>query len=129
MQYNNPVEHTIQEHWGKIKVGLDQGLSEWGIFAIVVLVGFVSFGLGRLSALQEARPPISIENAAQTAAAAAMPMGGLVVAARSGSAYYYPWCGGAQNIEEGNKVWFKSEEEADAVGYVPAKNCKGLNSD
>lgn len=126
MQYNNPVGHTIQEYWGKIKVTLDQGLAEWGIFAIVILVGLISFGLGRLSALQEGRPPISIQHTSQLAALGGMHMGGLVVAARSGSSYYFPWCGGAANISEGNRIWFKSEKEAAAAGYLPAKNCKGL---
>ena len=128
MQYNNPVRQTIQEYWGKIKTALDHGLAEWGIFAIVVLVGFVSFGLGRLSAMQEARPPVSVSMASQMAAPAPVATGGLVVAARGGSAYYYPWCGGAQNIADGNRVWFKSEKEARAAGYAPAKNCRGLNN-
>ncbi|RJQ35231.1 hypothetical protein C4568_01265 [Candidatus Parcubacteria bacterium] len=116
----------IHEYSGKIKGVLDQGLSEWGIFAIVVLVGLISFGLGRLSALEEARPPVSVSMAAAVAAPAPVAPGGLVVASRGGSSYYYPWCGGAQNIAEGNKVWFDSEKEAEAAGYVPAKNCKGL---
>ncbi len=118
---------TIPEYWGEIKGVLDQGLSEWGIFAIVVLVGLISFGLGRLSALGEARPLVSVSKTLQMAGPVPVAPGGLVVAARNGSAYYYPWCGGAQNIGEGNKVWFDSEKEAEAAGYVPAKNCKGLS--
>jgi len=121
-----PRGERIQETWGKIKVSLDQGLGEWGIFAIVVLVGLISFGLGRLSALEGVRPPVSVSMASPMATPAPVAPGGFVVAARSGSAYYYPWCGGAQNIGESNKVWFKSEKEAEAAGYAPAKNCKGL---
>jgi len=129
MQYNNPVGQRIQEYWGKIKAVLDQGLSEWGIFGIVVLVGLISFALGRLSALEEERPPISIQMAAQVASPQGVYLGGLVVASRNGNSYYFPWCGGAQNISAGNKIWFKSEKEAMAAGYSPAKNCRGLNSE
>lgn len=128
MQYNNPVGQRIQEYWLQIKALLDQGLAEWGIFLIVVLVGLISFGLGRLSSLQEALPPISIQKSVQMAAVAPVAPGGLVVAARGGSSYYFPWCGGADKISAQNRVWFKSEEAARAAGYVPAKNCRGLKA-
>ena len=118
--------HRIQEEWLKIKALADQGVGEWGIFAIVVLVGLSSFALGRLSALQEGRAVVSVHEASQLASPRGVYMGGLVVASRSGSSYYFPWCGGGEKINEGNKVWFKTEQEAKAAGYAPAKNCKGL---
>ena len=117
---------NIQESWQKIKNGLEDQLSEWGIIAIVVLVGLSSFGLGRLSALEGAKPAVSIREAQTGAAARALPIGGLIVASRKGSTYHYPWCSGAGAIAEQNKVWFKSEEVARKAGYIPAKNCKGL---
>jgi hypothetical protein len=120
------VMGRIQESWLQIKVFLDQGLAEWGIFGVVVLVGLISFGLGRLSALQEARPPISVRNSTQLPAPTPVAPGGLVVAARGGNSYYFPWCGGVEKISTGNRMWFKSEAAAKAAGYVPAKNCKGL---
>lgn len=55
-------------------------------------------------------------------------IGGEIVASRTGSAYYFPWCGGATKISVVNKVWFKDETAARAAGYTPAKNCKGLGS-
>jgi len=116
----------IQESWQKIKNALEDGVGEWGVIAIVVLVGFSSFGLGRLSALEGAKPAVSIREAQTGAAARALPLGGLVVASRKGSAYHYPWCSGAESIAEQNKIWFKSEEAARKAGYTPAKNCKGL---
>ena len=39
---------------------------------------------------------------------------------------YYPWCAGAKQISEKNKITFASTEEARAKGYTPAANCKGL---
>ena len=117
---------NIQETWQKIKNGLEDQLSEWGTVAIVVLVGLSSFGLGRLSAGEEARPVVSIRSAELSSEALPMAPGGLIVASRTGSAYHYPWCPGAATISQGNRVWFKSEEAARRAGYLPAKNCKGL---
>jgi methylphosphotriester-DNA--protein-cysteine methyltransferase len=51
---------------------------------------------------------------------------GTYVASKSGSAYHFPWCSGAQRIKEENKVWFETKEEAELAGYRPASNCKGL---
>jgi cell division septation protein DedD len=52
--------------------------------------------------------------------------GGEYVASKTGTKYYLPWCGTAKRIKEENKVWFSSKAEAEAAGYEPAKNCKGL---
>ncbi len=103
-------------------------VSEWGIIAIVLLLGLLSFGLGRFSALEEGRSAISILEAPVNTKPRAMTIGGLIVASRKGSAYHFPWCPGAQTIVEQNKVWFKSEEAARKAGYSPAKNCKGLGT-
>lgn len=70
--------------------------------------------------------PITIGMAQGATAAHAIPLGGSFVAAKSGSTYYYPWCGGAQNIKPENQVWFPTEAAAQKAGYVPAKNCRGL---
>lgn len=104
----------------------EEGVAEWGLVAMVFLVALGSFGLGRLSALEDARPPVSILQAPTETNQRAMAPGGLFVAARSGSVYYYPWCTGASKINPANKVWFESEAAAKKAGYAPAKNCKGL---
>lgn len=62
----------------------------------------------------------------QAGVGAALPEGGEVVASKSGTKYYFPWCGTAKRIKEENKVWFASRAEAEAAGYEPAANCKGL---
>jgi hypothetical protein len=67
-------------------------------------------------------PPSNVkkENPATSAA------GGQYVASKTGTKYYLPWCGTAKRIRDDNKVWFASKAEAEAAGYEPAKNCKGL---
>ena len=117
---------SIDEWVMKIKHWSDVSIGDWGLLAIVFLVGFGSFGLGRLSSLESARPPVSVSQAPSEAQPRGISIGGLVVASRTGSAYYYPWCAGASKINQLNQVWFASETTARAAGYVPAKNCKGL---
>lgn len=119
------------------------------VILIILLVGFAGFGLGRLSKIQESRPEVTISNLPSPAVASsdtsisqgedagiipAMPTAPLpvvetvqnFVGSRNGSKYHYPWCPGAQQIKEENKMWFATREEAAAAGYTPAANCKGL---
>ena len=117
--------HSIRDWGQEIKVGLSDQVGQLGIPLLVVLVGIASFGLGRLSELQETRPAVSIGQAA-VATLPALPLGGEFEAARAGTVYYYPWCAGAQKIAPGDQVWFSNEEAAQKAGFRPAKNCKGL---
>ena len=117
---------NIQELRDKIKPLLDAALAEWGVVAIVILVGLISFGLGRFSASEDVQSPVSVGQASTLQKPAALFMGGLYVASRSGSVYYYPWCTGAQKILPANQVWFSTEDAAKRAGYSPAKGCKGL---
>lgn len=50
----------------------------------------------------------------------------MVVASKNGTKYHYPWCAGAKQISDKNKITFNSIAEARASGYTPASNCKGL---
>ena len=118
--------HRIQEFSLKIKNLAEDVLSEWGVILLVFFLALASFGLGRLSALESIRPPVQVREAGVESAVRAIPLGGQVVASKSGSAYYFPWCGGAAHIAEKNRVWFASEAAARKAGYAPAKNCKGL---
>jgi len=117
---------NIQETKQEIKNWLADVVAQWGLIAIVFLVALGSFGLGRLSALEDARPPVSIQQAPSEAKPRGMYMGGLIVASRAGKVYYFPWCVGASKIASGNQVWFQTEEAAQRAGYAPGKNCKGL---
>jgi hypothetical protein len=117
---------NIHDIWLKIKLLLEGSIHEWGLVIIVFLVALASFGLGRLSALESSRPPVSITQTGAAGAARTLPLGGQYVAARGGSVYYYPWCSGATKILLQNQVWFSSEKDAQKAGYRAAKNCKGL---
>ncbi len=117
---------SIQEGWLKIKNLTEDLIDGWGTVLIVFLVALGSFGLGRLSVLEAVMPPVSISQAPFEATPRGMNVGGLIVASRTGSAYYFPWCASAAKIALQNQVWFASEEKARAAGYSPAKNCKGL---
>jgi hypothetical protein len=102
---------------------------------VIVLVAIIGFGLGRLSKIEERKTPITIDNlaayvATDTPGALATEKvtngGKTLVASKNGTKYHYVWCSGASTIKEENKVYFNTKEEAEAAGYKPASNCKGL---
>lgn len=108
--------------------------------AVIILVAFGSFGLGRLSVSERAKTPVRIENAPEittetfmtttikekSAGFVANKEGVSLVGSKNGAKYHYTWCAGAQKITEANRVYFTSKEEAATRGYAPASNCKGL---
>jgi hypothetical protein len=122
------------------------------IVLVIILVGLAGFGLGKLSALEKGREPVKIKPAQFTAiisnattthvslpvispiiapaSAAAMiaveNAKGLLVAAKGGTKYYFPWCSGVSRIKEENMVWFDSYEQAQMAGYSAAANCPNL---
>ncbi len=107
---------------------------------IVLLACSGSFGLGALYGQDTRKGEVTFQEIPQvnqmpTAASALasseeplppMAAGGQYVASKSGKSYHLPWCGGAKQIKEENKIWFATKEEAEAKGYAPAKNCKGI---
>ncbi len=117
---------------------------------LIILVAFSSFGLGRLSYLEEKQTPIAIINqslksqnlasiqlgspASKSIVAGELELSsdnpsssaGKYVASKNSKLYHAPWCSGAQSIKEENKVWFQTKEEAEASGRTPASNCKGI---
>ena len=94
-------------------------------------VTMVTREMGSVIQTQE---PVSIENAPSTTgigetkeeATATSATEGAYVASKNGTKYHLPWCGSAKQIKEENKVWFTTKEEAEAAGYTPASNCKGI---
>jgi hypothetical protein len=117
---------SIQEGWARIKGILEdrQGIL---VPTIVILVGLASFGLGRISALEDAKKPLYLATYSTKRDSGALKYpGGAYVGSRGGKSYHFPWCPGAESIKEANKVWFKDEEEARKKGYKPAGNCPGL---
>src|SRR3989338_722502 len=147
---------TIYDFKLKIKDAQERLNSrEFYTILLILFVGFGSFGLGRLSKLQESKTPIRIEQASAAVLslnptlipkggtgkvvespltngvlssqdAGAVSPGGQLVASKGGAKYHFPWCSGAQRIAEANKIWFSSVEDARKAGYTPASNCKGL---
>lgn len=119
---------NIPDIWTRCKASLEPFLSDWGLIVVVFLVAFSSFGLGRLSATESAKPVVSVSQAVMEEVSEGMPIGGLVVASRTGSVYHFPWCSGAAQIKPENRMWYTSEEAAQNAGYTPSKSCKGLGS-
>ena len=117
---------NIQEFLQKSKGVLEEVIDNLGLILVVLLTGLGSFGLGRLSALEDARAPVAIQMAPSEAKPQGMYLGGLFVASKTGSSYYYPWCLSQSKVAPVNQVWFKDEASAQKAGYRPAKNCKGL---
>lgn len=132
---------SISELLKKIKGKANEWLNhEVFTVIVVILVGTASFGLGRMSAVENAKTtfeisglPLSKEAKSQDAPASTSSESAdktagqaTLVGSKNGSKYYFLWCSGAERILEQNRVWFKSVAEARAAGYSPAANCKGL---
>ncbi len=116
---------SIRKKASQIKHSFENN-REFVFSLIIILVAFAAFGLGRLSAIEEAREPVRLTNTQHNVQSNRLEIGGRVVASRYGSKYHAPWCGGADRISERNKIWFKDEQAARKAGYTPAGNCKGL---
>lgn len=100
------------------------GLS--GAFGLGILVGRVGDRNPGIEVSHRATTTSPLPLSSASASAPAIPEGGEVVASKSGTKYYFPWCGTVKRIKEENKVWFASREAAEAAGYEPASNCKGM---
>ncbi len=101
------------------------------LILILVLVGSLGFGLGRLSKLNNDRQPIRVEIPAPVGESTlqnplfsptlpATLTTGQVVASKNSTKYHLPSCAGAKAIKEENKIWFASVEEAKAGRDTPA---------
>ncbi len=109
--------------------------------SLIILFGLLCFGIGRVSFLEERQTPVRISGGASSlsvesqidvsspqvkGATKEVATGESVVASKSGTKYHFPWCPGAKQISEKNKIVFSSPEDARKAGYSPAGNCKGL---
>ena len=93
------------------------------VVLLLVLASLASFGLGYLSAASRGQGAGLAECQSSLATTSAA---GALVASRSGTKYYLPWCAGAARIAEANRIWFQSPADATAQGYTPAANCPGI---
>src|SRR3989344_6431893 len=95
------------------------------IVGILIFASSASFGLGVLagrdmgqgSSFSISQIPLeasalAAQNApgAPSVPPASIPAGGEVVASKNGTKYFLPWCGGASQIKDENKIWFSSKE-------------------
>ncbi|HVW71917.1 MAG TPA: hypothetical protein VHB93_02070 [Candidatus Paceibacterota bacterium] len=133
---------SIPELAARSKTVLGRVPGSYFIVAIVLLASTAAFGLGYLEGRAQGQGGgggVSVTQlgtttpafmaaaaAAPAAATTTLPAGGEVVASKTGSKYYLPWCGTVKLIKDENKVWFATREAAEAAGYQPASNCKGL---
>ncbi len=142
--------------WGKI-IEKTRGFLEspYYVVILIILVACISFLLGRISKMGEAKEPVRIVSgnplnppypkgetekntstsntkldAIQTASVEASNTDTSaqvkVVGSKNGTKYHLESCPGAKQISEKNKIVFASIEEARSRGYTPASNCKGL---
>ena len=141
--YNNGV--SIQDLRLKFKAFLTN--PEYLLAILIIAVSLTSFWLGRVSvegseakvlgtSLSELQTAVTPNPALGTAGAslgaqtapesATTPSEGGYVASKNGTKYHLPWCGSAKQISEQNKIFFATKGEAEAAGYTPAGNCKGI---
>lgn len=100
---------------------------------ILIFVAITAFGLGKISEKREKRTPIilgSFETSQISNISTITTSKDVietVVASKNGKNYYFSSCAGAKRIKEENKIFFKSEKEAENSGYKLAQNCHSLN--
>ncbi len=111
------------------------------IVILIIFVGLISFGLGKLSALEKTNDAIDTVSSKESQVTTILGSSnittgtssqikpktispdsrGIVFASKSGTRYYYPDC--SSRVKEENKVWFGSIEEAEAAGLSLASGC------
>lgn len=96
-------------------------------------MALICFGIGRLTAPKS--EPIQIKNLEKASVQDIIPsqkegiiqgesegnnqgeLKGVVVGSKNSDKYHLPYCPGAKQISEQNKIWFASIEEAEKAGY------------
>lgn len=120
----------------QIKLWVKDNQGDIVLVISIILIALISFGLGRLTAPNIIKEPVTIEEhnfSSQSATISNQLTGttteitsqtpsnekGIIVASKNGKKYHWPWCTWAKKIKPENQVWFKSEEEAKKAGYQP----------
>lgn len=112
------------------------------IACLIILIGVISFGLGRKSVLSADNlickpkndPGVVFYDVCNKDANAREFQGSdtqvkslKLVASKTGTKYHLPDCPGVSQIKKENIIYFNSIELAEAAGYQPAANCPALN--
>jgi hypothetical protein len=97
---------------------------------VIIFVALSSFALGRYSTgnQSDAQADTSITQkgnyaSKNTQTNTSPQTSGSFVASKSGTKYYLSTCSGVSKISDKNKVYFKTESEAQLAGYSRASNC------
>ena len=121
---------TIAESMTKIKLWLENHYYDTALIAIIVLVGVGAFGLGRLSTKGGDTSRVSpvviqgqVEEIEPATNSKSQGVAGNYVASRNGTKYYPLGCGGANRINDENKVYFDTKEEAELSGFSASSTC------
>jgi hypothetical protein len=144
IQAKNHWYNTVNPAISQLKTHLNFKDDLFVVIAII-LIGLAGFGLGKLSAYEKERPGVQVfttglvNSDSKDTANTAINQGnltnplittesdkGLLVASKTGKRYHFPWCPGAQQIADKNKIWFATYAEAQKAGYTPATNCPNL---
>lgn len=131
---------SIHDFLYKIKRGMTNGNFMPVYLIIIILVGFSSFGLGRLSMMDKVytdtikststilKEEKSISDYStikqKQIQSADVFKNGNYVASKNGKLYYSTSCKGANRIKEENKVWFDTASDAEKSGYSASTSCK-----
>ena len=100
---------------------------------IIVFIAIAAFGLGRLSAIYDAREPIVVRGSGLEMARAndinKIEFGltaqvGEYLASKNGTRYYPLGCVAGDRIAEQNRIWFATVQEAEAAGLTLSASCK-----
>jgi len=110
---------------------------------IIIFVAFSSFGLGRLSKIEENKEDIniiyppnykqmltanvsqSLNTGVEEGSKTVSDEGNqTILASKNGTKYYFTWCSGVSRIKEENKIWFANEQEAQMRGLTKSSTCK-----
>lgn len=132
---------SINDFMNKIKgkIGIDGNTAL--ILLILVFVGLGSFGLGRLSRVEETQNTNTVLDNESTLSVkeeigesefvkydidkiSSLPKEKMYVASKNGKLYYSLGCSGASRIAVKNEIWFASKDDAEKSGYTLSTSCK-----
>lgn len=117
------------QRFDQIKIWFTTHEKEIFVGLLVVLASTLSYGLGRLTKLEENRPPITITPVSSSTFETIKIIDEVssdtrIVASQKGTKYYFPWCGSSKSIKVENRRYFNSALAAEAAGYTRAGNCQ-----
>lgn len=119
---------SINDFMNKIKGQIDIDRVTLMCLCVIVLVGFGSFGLGRLS-VSNVEDEKVLNRQDSNASLIEKEIGDssfkerMYVASKNGKLYYTKGCSGAKRIAQKNEVWFATKEDAEQAGYSFSASC------